>query len=151
MCKNAYVTSARDTRRISGWWNVRMPYSPRPVMSLISWIITCPIVLSQCFWILKKIYNQFKFKKKNSLCKYVCVLAEMRDIFYRFISLSHLANCSTFGVVILWNKFDNIKVLFIQTIIFQNGFTNLDKLDSILRPHELDCYRRASDKSPGGK
>lgn len=108
----------------------------------------CP---ESVFLNIEKFYNYFKFKKKNSLCKYVCVLAEMRDIFYRFISLSHLANCSTFGVVILWNKFDNIKVLFIQNIIFQNGFTNLDKLDSILRPHELDCYRRASDKSPGGK
>lgn len=81
----------------------------------------------------------------------MCFSGDEGYFFYRFISLSHLANCSTFGVVILWNKFDNIKVLFIQTIIFQNGFTNLDKLDSILRPHELDCYRRASDKSPGGK
>lgn len=66
--------------------------------------------------------------------------------------LSYLANCAKFfNVLILWNDFGNIKVLFIQTFIFINSSTNQDRSDSILRLRELDCYRRASDKSPDGK
>lgn len=51
---DSYITRAGDARGIPGGWNVGMPYSSRPVVTFVSWVKTCSVVLRESFYKIRK-------------------------------------------------------------------------------------------------
>lgn len=51
---DSYITRAGDARGIPGGWNVGMPHSSRPVVTFVSWVKTCSVVLRESFYKIRK-------------------------------------------------------------------------------------------------